>query len=587
MLWNLLAKHLRPLASIADWPTVPVAMPETCSPGWLSRTRHAEISERAVASAVTRQPGVATQLDATGRIPYRLWIGVTGHREPLDDAALSERISHLLQQIRLRSPSSALTPLKFGIVSSLAEGADRLVAKEVLKDRDAVLEAALPLPPEEYVRDFSTTQSRTEFQELLSDAEMIAVMPQSESREAAYSEAGRYLLDRSDVVIALWDGEPSRGVGGTAEIVAEARARGLPLFCIRPSGSYDIYEQPPGRITTTNFHEHDDYNREQIGRQLPKFSSEKSSEWLTAARSVALEDLSLKPALDWILPYLGRADILARRYQRRFFMLGRALFLIAFLAVALAAFERIFMPDRPQIGLLEFALLLVLVLALLYGRHRRVQQRWIAYRSLAERLRIAFFLSFATWGRTRIVTLDGDRTIDAGNNWIRRAWEEVWMRRPPHARARALGGSTKRFFANAWIGSQLDYYRRASQRHSRQDRLLTHLSWILFSFTLLAALFDGIGVFHDLSQNLVLLAAASLPALAAAFSGIRAEREYVRNAERFRRLARDLEAVRVRMDRATDDQVVRALAKAAEAVMLEEHRDWFGLMRFHDLELHT
>ena len=126
--------------------------------------------------------------------------------------------------------------------------------------------------------------------------------------------------------------------------------------------------------------------------------------------------------------------------------------------------------------------------------------------------------------------------IDAGNDWIRRAWEEVWIKRPPHVRTRALGGSTKRFFVNAWMGSQLDYYRRASQRHSRNDRRLTHLTWILFSFTLLAALFDGIGVLHDPWQNLVLLAAGSLPALAAAFSGIRAEREYVRMVYLRRRL---------------------------------------------------
>ena len=543
------------------------------------------MSEQATVSAVI-QPRTAAQADASGRIPYRVWIGVTGHRGALDRAALSPRISHVLEQIRQRSPASKSTPLKLGIVSALAEGADRLVAMEVLKDPDSVLEAALPLPEEEYMGDFATASSRAEFQDLLSDAETIALMPQSESREAAYAEAGRYLLDRSDVVIALWDGQPSRGVGGTAEIVAEARARGLPLFCIRPSGSYDIYQEPVGRFPSTNFRECDDYNRAPVSRQLPNFVSEKSNEWLTAARAAALEDSALRPALDWILPYLGRADILARRYQRRFFRLGTGLFLIAFVAVTLAAFERIFLPDRPQLGLVEFALLLILLLTLLYGRHRRVQLRWIAYRSLAERLRIAFFLSLVAWGRTRTVIPDGTRPIDGGNDLIRRAWEEVWMRRPPQARSRTLAGSTKRFFASAWLGSQLAYYKRASQRHSRQDRLLTQLTWILFSFTLVAALFQGIGVLHSVWENGVLLAAGSLPALAAAFSGIRAEREHVRNAERFRRLGRDLEALRTRMDRATDDQVVRALAKAAEAVMLEEHRDWFGLMRFHDLDLH-
>jgi hypothetical protein len=34
------------------------------------------------------------------------------------------------------------------------------------------------------------------------------------------------------VLIALWDGQPSRGKGGTAEIVAYARQRGIPVVWI-------------------------------------------------------------------------------------------------------------------------------------------------------------------------------------------------------------------------------------------------------------------------------------------------------------------------------------------------------------------
>ena len=58
-------------------------------------------------------------------------------------------------------------------------------------------------------------------------------MAPARTREEAYLAAGLGVLDRSDALLALWDGEPARGRGGTAEVVAEARARALPLTWVR------------------------------------------------------------------------------------------------------------------------------------------------------------------------------------------------------------------------------------------------------------------------------------------------------------------------------------------------------------------
>ncbi|MEY2438480.1 MAG: hypothetical protein QOF97_3316, partial [Acidimicrobiaceae bacterium] len=57
-------------------------------------------------------------------------------------------------------------------------------------------------------------------------------------REAAYERAGRAVVETSDVLVALWDGGASRGRGGTAEMVAYARERGVPVEVVpvrRPS----------------------------------------------------------------------------------------------------------------------------------------------------------------------------------------------------------------------------------------------------------------------------------------------------------------------------------------------------------------
>jgi hypothetical protein len=40
------------------------------------------------------------------------------------------------------------------------------------------------------------------------------------------------------------------------------------------------------------------------------------------------------------------------------------------------------------------------------------------------------------------------------------------------------------------------------------------------------------------------------------------------------------------MDRASNLTTVHALARQAEAVMLEENSDWFLMMEGHDVELH-
>ena len=51
-------------------------------------------------------------------------------------------------------------------------------------------------------------------------------------RESAYERAGHAVIEGCDILLALWDGQPSRGQGGTAEIVAEAERRGCRVVVI-------------------------------------------------------------------------------------------------------------------------------------------------------------------------------------------------------------------------------------------------------------------------------------------------------------------------------------------------------------------
>jgi hypothetical protein len=61
--------------------------------------------------------------------------------------------------------------------------------------------------------------------------EVIEAPPQA-SREEAYAAAGDMVLQRADVMLAIWDGQDAQGQGGAAEVMAGARAAGKPTAWI-------------------------------------------------------------------------------------------------------------------------------------------------------------------------------------------------------------------------------------------------------------------------------------------------------------------------------------------------------------------
>ena len=170
-----------------------------------------------------------------GAAPFSLRIGVTGHRRLTDPAALVPGIRAAIQGVIERFLGPEAEPALL-VISALAEGADRLVATEVLAGPDATLEAVLPLPPGDYLDDFTGDASKAEFTEMLGRAASVWVARPGGSRDEAYERAGRHVVDRADVLIALWDGEPPRGRGGTATVVSYAREQGVPVAWVPTSG---------------------------------------------------------------------------------------------------------------------------------------------------------------------------------------------------------------------------------------------------------------------------------------------------------------------------------------------------------------
>ncbi len=167
--------------------------------------------------------------DDGGQNRLPLVLGVTGHidlRES-DLPKLRESVARVLQDLRRLAPH---TP--FVLISPLAEGADRLVA-EVFWERekkDGKLVCPLPLPKEEYERDFASDQSRQIFDEYLRKATAAFVLPECQDlstqqlrepacRNQQYKNVGRYVAQQCHILLALWDGQEKQAEGGTSQIV--------------------------------------------------------------------------------------------------------------------------------------------------------------------------------------------------------------------------------------------------------------------------------------------------------------------------------------------------------------------------------
>jgi hypothetical protein len=152
-------------------------------------------------------------------------VGVTGHRD------LSE------PTYRLVAAAIAIQLEQFSAIdgiSSLAEGADQAFAEQVLR-ADGALTAVIPAAG--YARSFETAAGEAAYRRLRARATEVVELPFDAPSDEAYLAAGRHVVSLCDLLLAVWDGSPSRGMGGTAEIVAFAGERGVPTTVVWPPGS--------------------------------------------------------------------------------------------------------------------------------------------------------------------------------------------------------------------------------------------------------------------------------------------------------------------------------------------------------------
>ncbi|WP_313008957.1 hypothetical protein [Brevundimonas vesicularis] len=148
-------------------------------------------------------------------------VGITGHqdREGLDWAFVEDEITRALEAV----------PRPFDGLSSLAIGADQVFAQAVLKAGGKLVSV---IPAHDYETTFQG-RDRLAYLELLHRSVPVE-LPLESGGQQAFFRAGRWIVDHADLMIAVWDGQPSKGLGGTADVVDYARLKGRPCLHINP-----------------------------------------------------------------------------------------------------------------------------------------------------------------------------------------------------------------------------------------------------------------------------------------------------------------------------------------------------------------
>lgn len=161
-------------------------------------------------------------------------VGFTGHRPNrlhIGETRVAVRLREVLTALRDGARSSEpIEPLI--AISPLAEGSDRLFGQAAL-DLGYELQALLPFKSADYETTFGDATTTSIYRTLLAQAARVQELPGSlNDTTAAYEAMGRAMVDDGDILVAVWDGKPAAGRGGTPDIIEYAIAGGRPVIWI-------------------------------------------------------------------------------------------------------------------------------------------------------------------------------------------------------------------------------------------------------------------------------------------------------------------------------------------------------------------
>lgn len=493
---------------------------------------------------------------------FTLRVGITGHRSnKLEDRALERigidlaRVFRAIEQagndfLKANAAIYASAPPQFRLISGFAEGADQLGV--AVCPSEWLIEAILPFPKDEYLKDFSDSTARNKFVELLGKASSITQLPvlKTQKRDQGYISAGSYTLRQIDLLIAVWDGAPPKP-GGTGAMAKEAYEGGIPVVWLSTVSNHaprlisdfddkggpiapdaDCTEGPLLSALKPIFdgpRADRGYSKRSARDALERFYRET---WKPRCYFPAYDLLVRIASLQWprvvirarafadrladwnqffqaaphvtnltehlretLLPRFIWADTLAVHFSQ----LYRSAYVLAYFLSAFAVFislSTIFainLDQKAAAASMEFIVIGLIIILIFFGRHLFWHERWLDYRALAEFLRHGRFLAFLSeFGRTYSGAPELNIRTPPWMLWyVRATMRELGL---PSA---TLDSTYQWRVLDATlideIKSQIEYHKTNRQTARHIDRLLHNISILCFLITFFVLMMFLIG----------------------------------------------------------------------------------------------
>lgn len=561
-----------------------------------------------------------------------LTVGVTGHRDLVEDEvpALRNQVRAFFIHLRESFPG-----LELQLLSPLAEGSDQLVA-EVALELDIPLVVPLPMSQAEYEQDFSHDAALTRFRSLLERAEIVplplaidrpepvAAQPTPE-RELQYMQAGVFISNHCQVLLALWDGKRGGEPGGTSAVVNYHLTAVMPGYSISEESPNLLADNEndlvyhivvsrdradgapaeglaPGEESWLSAH----FERAESRRmpaeysdmllRLQEFNADhlKYEERIVAECAGLLDDspdLKLPGGVDFVNRLFSHTDWLAVHFQKRF---NQGMFVTHALAVVMGIVFIVYaeFDGTTWMLFLFLALFLAGVLVFSVGEKRQWHRKYLDYRALAEGLRVQLYWNLAGVVETHSAIFAYDNFLqkqDVDLGWIRHVMRSASLRRD---RIHPPDPGWVDWVSRQWIGDsggetgQLAYYRRRSEIKSANYRRTTRLAsislWLGIGFAVVLAV--ATGTMSEYQRQLLLVLMGVLPLVAGirdAYSHKKAERELIKQ---YRFMGNVFGNARRLLNSSDDLAFRRRVLKAVGNAALEEHAEWLLMHRERPLE---
>jgi len=594
-------------------------------------------------------------MTAPPRVPFALCIGVTGHREDALPPEFVPRLPRVIKdalQLLTRGAAAvragaddcfAPGPSRLLFVSPLAQGSDQIAAEAAL-ELGFSLQAVLPFARDEYRRDFNEDGAAEQFDELIGKAEHVLELPGSRDRAPeAYMMAGRATVAHCDILIAVWDGLPARGHGGTAEIVQLAIKRGTPVLHLPVDGvsparllwsAYDpmvVTEGPQATAERPFDAAHvgqtlsaellppaDPQEREFLRRfaherrrslrarvEYPlllavagvkrfkpanfldvRCAAQIADEW-RHYRESHLDRHGVRSSLDLLESAYSWSDRLAGHFAQTYRSGHVFNFVLGGVAVCIGLSSFMAPHASLQLALFEFVIALLIILNTKIGVRNEWHRRWLDYRQLAERLRPMRSLKLLG-----VAAPDppGSITNPISARWIDWYSAGIWraMGCPGGVIDESRAVELARAVAAFEIAPQVAYHEKSSHQIDTLDRRLEKVAGWLFMATLLVSVvvIAGYAFAPELIQQYspwFTLVSAGFPALGTAVFGIRFQGDFGGSAVRSQTTANALSQIDAEMTRGVDLPRAADLTEQAARTMLDDLDEWRLVNQQQDL----